>query len=121
MSDSSDSSKSEKIYRMNRIHISAKVLLSHGEDISLGFSQNLSEEGIFFSTATPPPIGTVVDLSIETGGPEGSIQIKGVVRWHRKQEGKTFGCGIEFLDLESKSDHDLYDLLKKAQAGPTSF
>ena len=121
MSDSSDPPKSEKIYRMERIHISAKVQLSHGEHISLGFSQNLSEEGIFFSTPTPPSIGTVVDLSIETGGPEGSIQIKGIVRWHKKQDGKNFGCGIEFLDLESKADHDLYDLLKKAQSGPTSF
>ena len=121
MSDSSDSSKSEKIYRMERIQISAKVLLSHGEDISLGLSKNLSEEGIFFSTSAPPSIGTVVDLSIETGGPEGAIQVKGVVRWHREQDGKKFGCGIEFLDLESKADHDLYDLLKKAQAGPTSF
>ena len=121
MSDNSDSSKSEKIHRLERIHISAKVLLSHGEEMFLGFSKNLSEEGIFFSTPTPPIVGTVVDLSIETGGPEGEIHVKGVVRWHRNQDGKIRGCGIEFLDLGSRADRDLYDLFKRARTGPQSF
>ncbi len=48
MSDNSDSAKSEKIHRLQRIPISAKVLLSYGEKMFLGFSKNLSEDGLFF-------------------------------------------------------------------------
>ena len=121
MSDNSDSPKSEKIQRLERIIISAKVLLSHGEEMFLGFSKNLSEEGVFFSTPTPPPVGTMVSLSIETGGPEGDISVKGIVRWHKQKDEKNTGCGIEFLDLGSRADRDLYDLFKRAQTGPQSF
>tara|TARA_B100000925_G_C21650524_1_gene321261 strand:- start:112 stop:306 length:195 start_codon:yes stop_codon:yes gene_type:complete len=63
----------------------------------------------------------VVDLSIETGGPEGEIHAKGIVRWHKTQERKIRGCGIEFLDLGARSDKDLCDLFNKTRTGPKSF
>ena len=44
MSDNSDSSKSEKIQRLERINISAKVLLSHGKMFRV--FADLSEEGV---------------------------------------------------------------------------
>ena len=66
-------------------------------------------------------MGTAVDLSIETGGPEGDICVKGIVRWHKNKEGKSTGCGIEFLDLGSRADRDLADLFKRARSGHQSF
>ena len=121
MSDNSDSAKSEKIHRLERIPIGAKVLLSHGEKMFLEFSKNLSEYGLFFSTKTPASVGTVFDLSIETGVSEDEIHAKGIVRWHKTQERRIRACGVEFLDLGLRSDKDLCDLFNRTCIGLKSF
>jgi uncharacterized protein (TIGR02266 family) len=121
MSDNSESRNSEESNRMQRLQVSAKVMVEHENGVEIGFSENISEGGVFFSTRTPLAIGTKVQVAIETGGPEGEIKVEGDVRWHHFVGDDFVGYGIKFSDLGDKEERDIGDLIEKLRNGPQVF
>jgi uncharacterized protein (TIGR02266 family) len=67
----------------------------------LGFTDDLSEEGVFVATHAPRSIGSKVDLAIVIAG-SAPIRTTGTIRWHRpwSEVSDSFpGMGIRFDDL----------------------
>ena len=64
-----------------------------------GFSEDLSEGGLFVATYQAMPIGTRMDLQFEL--PTGHVvKVAGTVRWHRGQSDDAMpGMGISFDEL----------------------
>jgi uncharacterized protein (TIGR02266 family) len=62
---------------------------------------NLSRGGVFVSTASPPPIGTQIQLHIEVAEGELAIEVTGVVVSNNVGHGfstQQLGMGVRFVD-----------------------
>ena len=82
-----------------RMKLHAQVNLKSESNFFMGFTENISEGGIFVSTLSPPEMGESIELSVAVEGSD-AIDIKGIVRWHRTDDdGNPTGCGVQFLDL----------------------
>jgi len=83
-----------------RMKLHAKVNLKSESNFFMGFTENISEGGIFVATLSPPAMGEVVELSISVEDSD-PIPLSGVVRWHRTDEdGNPSGCGVQFDELD---------------------
>lgn len=72
-----------------------------------GFTQDISEGGLFVATHEFLPIGSHVDLELELPGGH-KLQVRGVVKWVRdpRDPGETIpGMGIQFEEL-AKADRE---------------
>ena len=82
-----------------RMKLHAQVNLKSESNFFMGFTENISEGGIFVSTLSPPEMGDSIELSVGVDGAD-PIDLKGIVRWHRTDEdGNPTGCGVQFVDL----------------------
>lgn len=86
-----------------RAHIVAELALHSGSNFYMGFTQDISEGGVFVVSYLTEPIGTVLSLELQFPGAV-EIHAKGVVRWVREPHGfddssEPPGMGIQFLDL----------------------
>ena len=83
-----------------------------GEDnFFVGFSEDVSEGGVFVSTLCPPAIGEVIDLAISVSD-EQTLTVKGEVRWHRtNQGGEPTGCGVCFMPMSPEQSRLLASAL----------
>lgn len=84
--------------RYNRISKNCKSVVESMESITLSTARDVSEGGMFITTPEPIHPGNTVDIELFLS-PDESIQLKGTVRWIRKQEdgdAKT-GMGIQFI------------------------
>jgi uncharacterized protein (TIGR02266 family) len=69
-----------------------------------GFTENLSECGVFVATHAPLPLGCTVDLSISLSGQDETIRARGTVRWLRPDSESSDvspGMGVRFDQLSS--------------------
>jgi uncharacterized protein (TIGR02266 family) len=94
------SAKSEDERRVNRrLALHATVSCQSETNFFFGFSENISEGGVFVSTFSPPAVGERVQLKISVEG-SGSVTVWGDVRWHRTAgDGSPTGCGVAFGEL----------------------
>lgn len=111
--------------REKRIHkrVNMQVAVSGvGEDnFFLGFSEDISEGGVFVSTLCPPARGEIIDLSIAVSG-EQALTIKGEVRWHRSnQRGEPTGCGVCFLPMSPEQSRLLAAALDGSGRDPLFY
>ncbi len=77
--------------------------------------ENISMSGLFLRTDTPLPLETVGQLHIvlECGKDRLEVQAKSkIVRVVNDESGKTVGVGLEFIDLDSDSSLNLYNVIK---------
>ncbi len=89
--------------RADRVALSADVSLFSPTTFWAGFSEDLSEGGLFVATYQLIPIGTRIDLRFEL--PTGhEVKVGGTVRWHRGHSDDAMpGMGIAF-DALSPAD-----------------
>jgi len=79
-----------------RVAMSVAVSGVSEDNFFVGFSEDISEGGVFISTLCPPAVGEVVDLSISISS-ELTLSVQGEVRWHRtNQQCEATGCGVRF-------------------------
>lgn len=104
--------------RNERLALQAKVNVRSDTNFYMGFSENISEGGIFLSTIAPPNIGDDVELNIE--GEDGkSIAVKGIVRWHRVlPDNSLSGCGIQFLNLSNEAKNAIEKIIASLRRDP---
>lgn len=83
--------------------LTADVSLYSDTNFWSGYSEDVSEGGLFVATYTPHPIGTQLEVTFEL--PTGhAIRTRGEVRWTREtqESGPRPGMGIRFLELSAE-------------------
>lgn len=107
--------------RTVRLGLHANVTVDSDTNFYTGFTENLSEGGVFISTFSPPEVGEEVALRITVRG-EAELVVKGEVKWHRTDEdGSPVGCGVSFRDLSAQQVQVLDSMLGMASRDPLLF
>ena len=105
--------------RSQRISMEAKVTLRSQTNFFVGFSENISEGGIFISTQSPPDIGEKIEIAISLLDGSGSVNAEGIVRWHRSMtNGMPAGCGVQFMDLSDQAAIALEEVIRILRKEP---
>jgi len=85
----------------------------------MGFSENISEGGIFISTLSAPAIGEQIEVKLPLVDGEDTITILGIVRWHRRTpDGTVTGCGMQFTDLSEEAKQSIEELIRILRKEP---
>ena len=99
----------------------AAISGSSADSFFVGFSENLSEGGVFISTLCPPAVGERVDLSVDLEGCP-ALLVQGVVRWLRVSDsGEPSGCGVQFVNLHPEQENILGGALDAAEQTPLFY
>ncbi|MEL6350110.1 MAG: TIGR02266 family protein, partial [Myxococcota bacterium] len=96
--------------RTERLSFHTEVTVSSETNFFMGFSENISEGGLFMATMSPPPVGEMVSLFVRLNSGE-EVEVEGTVRWHRSIGNTATGCGIQFNHLDDEAKHRFEDLL----------
>lgn len=105
-----------------RVPLKVQVDLRSEDTFFTGFSENISEGGLFVVTDAPFEVGAIltVSLSLMGGPPE---QLEAVVRWVRPANaagGLPPGMGVRFMGLGPAKTQELQDFID-SQAKETLF
>ena len=97
----------------------AKITLRSQTNFFMGFSENISEGGIFISTQSPPDVGDNIEVDIPMIDGSKTVSIKGIVRWHRfMANGDPSGCGVQFTDIPDGAEKHLENMILLLQKEP---
>jgi uncharacterized protein (TIGR02266 family) len=87
----------------DRVPVHVEVTFESEHNFYTGISNDISEGGVFVASFMPPPVGTMVELSLTLPGSTEVFRAMGIVRWVREYKGSSYGhpagCGIEWVDL----------------------
>jgi len=104
-----------------RLALNATVSLESNSNFFAGFTENISEGGVFVSTLSPPPEGESVVLKIKVAD-VGEIAVHGIVRWLRTGEDGNFtGCGVQFQNLTEQARRALDSLVDALPREPLFY
>lgn len=113
----------EKTAAERRVHkrtpFAAEITVNSATNFFMGFSEDISEGGLFLSTMSPPPIGEKVTLEVKVG--EEVISVEGEVRWHREVADTVTGCGVQFLSLRPDIKRKFEQVLVSLKKEPLFF
>lgn len=88
-----------------RLAIAVAVHVNSASCFWTGFTENISEGGLFVATSEPVRLGDVLDISLAING-EPPVTLRGVVRWMRLaqgQNGPAPGAGVQFEALDEET------------------
>ena len=118
MTDTQPTESLEERRRHARHSVEAHITASSQSNFYCGFTENLSEGGVFVAMSPSPGIGELVHLAVRVGA-EPPVTVVGEVRWHRTDgAGNTTGCGLQFVMLEPRAADLLQGLLARAGQAP---
>jgi len=116
-----DARSVEEMRAAYRFNLQVDVSLRSEDNFFQGFSENISEGGVFIATLAPPATGTVVNLTLTVGDDE-SVGVQGVVRWIRvNSDGDATGCGVQFTNLSTQAERAISLLLAQSEKDPLFF
>ena len=94
-------SKDER--RINkRVDTKFEISYVHENDYLISFTKNISADGIFVETESPPEVGSTIKLIFSTGNLK-KIEINAKVMWINKgASSKDPGMGLKFLNIPSR-------------------
>lgn len=98
--------------RNDRVKATVEVSLSSEHNFYTGFTQDISEGGVFVAGIDTLPIGTEVEFDLKLG--RGTVRVTGVVRWVRVQSEYVeapAGMGLEFRDLHPAAAQKINDFI----------
>jgi uncharacterized protein (TIGR02266 family) len=94
-----------------RIPMAVGVSLSSDHNFYVGWSENISEGGLFVVTHELLPVGTRVEVTLEVAGQLEPTTLTCQVCWHRKTDELTSDCepgmGLSFLDLAPETEEKI--------------
>jgi len=89
--------------RNYRLDAAVEVTWTSESNFYQGFSENISEGGVFIATYEYGNLGDEVAFSMKLAGMDEPMSLRGVVRWIRvynpEVEDMTPGMGLQFLDI----------------------
>jgi uncharacterized protein (TIGR02266 family) len=116
-----DAQSSEEMRAAPRVNLKVNVSLRTEDNFFQGFSENLSEGGVFIATMAPPAVGTEVNLNLGVGDDE-QVSVSGAVRWLRVNgDGEVTGCGVQFTDLTTQGERAINLLLAQSEKDPLFY
>jgi uncharacterized protein (TIGR02266 family) len=105
----------------DRVCLLAAVNASSQTNFFTGFSENISEGGVFIATLSPPVIGTELEVNISVDDDD-PVNVRGQVSWIRTDDtGHPTGCGIRFVELNSRQEQALAALVDRANREPLFY
>ena len=100
--------------KSERRELSCDVSVGSESNFYLGVTENISEGGVFISSDSQIPLGTVVTLKFVL--PSGTVSATGEVRWHRPQTStQSSGVGVRFTNLSDEDKERVMAFLEKRQ------
>ena len=95
------------------------VTLTSDSNLYVGFTDNISEGGLFVATHEILEIGEEVRLSFELPDSDDRIEVDGEVRWHREvsdaEQGIYPGYGVQFTGLSDEDKTKLQRFLEQRE------
>lgn len=93
--------KSDERRTGERVAIDVEVTMTSDHNFYTGFTQDISEGGLFIASHDILPVGTEMTFSLKLG--KGVVSCGGIVRWVREPspylDGVPPGMGVEFINL----------------------
>ena len=104
-----------------RLTFTAEVTVKSQTNFFMGFSENISEGGLFLATLSPPAVGEEITLFVKTlSGTD--VAVRGEVRWHRTNgRGMSTGCGVQFIGLDHRARVAFEELMRQLRKEPLFF
>ncbi|MBL8957899.1 MAG: TIGR02266 family protein [Myxococcaceae bacterium] len=101
-----------------RVSLCAEISLGSDSNFFTGFTNDVSEGGVFVATINVMPIGTQIDISFQLpGGPK--IEGKGEVRWVREFDDRNPevfpGMGVQFTDIPLPSVQAIHSFTQQRE------
>lgn len=97
--------------RSHRQTVEIEVGISTESNFFVGFTENLSEGGVFVATYALKPIGSVVDVVLTFPNGE-DLRVPGVVRWLRESSTEGWpGMGVQFEHLSPADEQNIRKFL----------
>ncbi len=85
-----------------RVPTNFKVDYIHKRDYIISFNKNISVDGMYICTDTPPPVGTHIELLFSLGDLQ-EMDVSAIVVWvNTAGPTKDIGMGVQFLTPPSK-------------------
>ena len=104
--------------RAARFDLEARITFESETNFYTGFTQNISEGGVFVAMSDPPEVGQLVRLHVHLGDGV-AVRATGEVRWHRLDENdQVVGAGVQFVALDDESVAALQGMLGQAGQDP---
>ena len=104
-----------------RVELKAKVTISSESNFFTGWSQNISEGGVFISCLAPPSVGSRVDVNLESDESAEPITISCDVVWIRPENGQPVGCGCRFTSINDIQAAQIRRLMDEAKREPLFY
>jgi uncharacterized protein (TIGR02266 family) len=96
--------------RFERLGAELEVSLSSDSNFYVGFTENLSEGGLFVATYFTRPLGSKVEITVRIPGRAAALVLRGTVRWVRDYSPTSDGypgMGIQFDSLSASDQADV--------------
>jgi uncharacterized protein (TIGR02266 family) len=90
-----------------RLGLHVEVGLESDSNFYMGFSENISEGGLFLATYSIRPVGTELDLSLKLPYQEEPVRARGTVRWVREFSESSDappGMGVRFERIAEEDE-----------------
>lgn len=105
--------------RDRRVAVKVGVTMSSDSNFFVGFTDNVSEGGLFLATYNLLPIGREVELEFRLPDEEKPIRAQAEVRWHRSVSdpgnGELVGFGARFSKVPEGDQERLKSFLSKRE------
>jgi uncharacterized protein (TIGR02266 family) len=103
-----------------RVRLEAEITGFSETNFFTGFTEDISEGGLFISTHCPPVVGCRIEIAVKLAEGEPMV-LAGEVAWHRGQGTDLDGCGVRFVDLTDQQVENLKSLLQSINREPLFF
>ena len=109
---------SENERQKHRYRVELEVTLEGSHNFYMGFTENVSEGGLFVATHRYKPIGSIVRLSLRLPAVEEPVEVLGEVRWVREANESNNvppGMGISFQEISETGLHAISAYVKTTE------
>ena len=89
-----------------RVKLCTPIHLASHSNFYTGFTDNISEGGVFVATHNVFPVGTIVRLELMLPGDDEPIDVLGEVRWtveYSETSDGHPGLGVKFIQLSERN------------------
>lgn len=98
-----------------RVPYVVEVTLASDHNFWTGFTENLSEGGVFLATPREVTLGTLVQFELRLPNSKQTWVVHGVVRWTRAanavEDGSAPGVGVSFVGLDPQLELEIAEFL----------
>lgn len=96
--------------------VEAEVTATSEHNFFMGFSENLSEGGLFIATHSPREVGALVSIEFTLPGLNYKVCVVGEVRWTRlfsESSDAPPGMGVRFIEISDEDAKAIRDFVNR--------